>query len=418
MSKFSVKDALSPVVTNIQPSGIRKFFDIVSEMKDAISLGVGEPDFITPVHIREAGISSLENGHTYYTSNAGLADLRREIANYMKRRFDLSYDHVSQAVVTVGGSEAIDIALRAIVNPGDEVLIPEPSFVCYKPDTILAGGVPVVLNTRQEDNFALTADILAAAITPKTKALILPYPNNPTGAIMTKEQLEDIARVLENTNIVVISDEIYAELTYGDNKHFSIAQIPSMYERTVIVSGFSKAYAMTGWRLGYALGHPELIKQMTKIHQFAIMSAPTTSQYAAIEALRNGDEDIEKMRNEYNRRRRFIANGFRDIGLECFEPLGAFYVFPYISGKTEPTSDIIRIFVTLNIIRMKTKKKDSFMDYIKANRKGSREAEIENHGHPVSFNRVHVSKKVYNRKRDKADARRHLPYLYIVVCDN
>lgn len=330
MSNFSVNDIISPVVKNIQPSGIRKFFDIVSEMKDAISLGVGEPDFITPFHIREAGISSLENGHTYYTSNSGLAALRHETSEYMKRRFDLTYDEKSQVLITVGGSEAIDLALRAVISPGDEVLIPEPSFVCYKPDAVLAGGVPVVLNTKQEDNFILTPETLEKAITPKTKALILPYPNNPTGAIMTKSQLEDIARVLENKNIVVISDEIYAELTYCEDKHFSIAQIPSMYERTIIVSGFSKAYAMTGWRLGYALGHPDIIAQMTKIHQFAIMSAPTTSQYAAIEALKNGDEDIEKMKSEYNRRRRFITNGFRDIGLECFEPLGAFYVFPCI----------------------------------------------------------------------------------------
>ncbi len=338
MSNFSVKDILSPVVTNIKPSGIRKFFDIASEMKDTISLGVGEPDFITPFHIREAGISSLENGHTYYTSNSGLINLRCEISNYMKRRFDLSYNSASQVLITVGGSEAIDLVLRSVINPGDEVLIPEPSFVCYKPDTVLAGGVPVILETKQEDNFALMPEILEKAITPKTKALILPYPNNPTGAIMTKEQLENIAKVLENKNIVVISDEIYAELTYGENKHFSIAQIPSMYERTIIVSGFSKAYAMTGWRLGYALGHPDIISQMTKIHQFAIMSAPTTSQYAAIEALKNGDDDIEKMKNEYNRRRRLITNGFRDIGLDCFEPLGAFYVFPCIK-KTGLSSE-------------------------------------------------------------------------------
>ena len=330
MSKISADSLISPVIKAIQPSGIRKFFDIVAEMKDAISLGVGEPDFITPMHIRQAGIASLENGHTYYTSNSGLKDLRKEISNYMQRRFDLTYDPASQVLVSVGGSEAIDLALRAVVQPGDEVLIPEPSFVCYKPDAILAGGVPVVLETKQEDNFILTPETLEKAITPKTKVLILPYPNNPTGAIMTKKQLEDIAAVLENKNIAVISDEIYAELTYSDTRHFSIAEIPSMHDRTIIVSGFSKAYAMTGWRLGYALGHPDVISQMTKIHQFAIMSAPTTSQYAAIEAMKNGDEDIEMMRSEYNRRRRFIANGFRDMGLECFEPLGAFYVFPCI----------------------------------------------------------------------------------------
>lgn len=332
MSNFT-DNILSPVVKNIKPSGIRKFFDIVSEMKDAISLGVGEPDFITPMHIRQAGIASLENGHTYYTSNSGLSELRKEISNYMKRRFDLTYDAMSQVLISVGGSEAIDLALRAVISPGDEVLIPEPSFVCYKPDAVLAGGVPVVLQTKQEDNFVLTPETLEAAITPKTKALILPYPNNPTGAIMTKKQIEDIAAVLENKNIVVISDEIYAELTYGNNRHFSIAEIPSMYERTIIVSGFSKAYAMTGWRLGYALAHPDLIAQMTKIHQFAIMSAPTTSQYAAIEAMKNGDEDIEMMRKEYDRRRRFITKGFRDMGLECFEPFGAFYVFPCIKSS-------------------------------------------------------------------------------------
>ncbi len=332
MSSFEMKDILSPVVKNMKPSGIRKFFDIVSEMKDAISLGVGEPDFITPAHIREAGIASLENGHTYYTSNAGIAELRDEIAKYLKRRFDLSYDSKSEVLVSVGGSEAIDLAIRALVSNGDEVLIPEPSFVCYKPDAALAGGVPVPLETYEEDNFALRADVLKAAITDKTKVLVLPYPNNPTGGIMTREQLYEIAKVLEGTNIVVISDEIYAELTYGDNKHFSIAQIPSMRERTLIVSGFSKAYAMTGWRLGYACGNKDLIAAMTKIHQYAIMSAPTTSQYAAIEALKNGDDDIERMKKEYNFRRRYIVDGFRKMGLSCFEPLGAFYVFPCIKS--------------------------------------------------------------------------------------
>ncbi len=332
MSSFDMKNAISPVVKNIPPSGIRKFFDIVAEMKDAISLGVGEPDFITPAHIREAGISSLENGHTYYTSNSGLAELRKEIANYMKRRFDLGYDPQGEILVSVGGSEAIDLALRAIISPGDEVLIPEPSFVCYKPDTTLAGGVAVPLETKEEDNFALTPETLRAAITPRTKALVLPFPNNPTGGIMTKAQLEAIAEVIEGTNIVVISDEIYAELTYGSERHCSIASIPSMKDRTVIVSGFSKAYAMTGWRLGYACGHKDIIAAMTKIHQFAIMSAPTTSQYAAIEALKNGDGDIERMKKEYNRRRRFIVDGFRKMGLSCFEPLGAFYVFPCIKS--------------------------------------------------------------------------------------
>ncbi len=330
MSTFDIQKILSPVVTGIPPSGIRKFFDIVSEMKDAISLGVGEPDFVTPTHIREAGIASLEDGHTHYTSNSGLAELRREIAAYMKRRFEVEYDGMHEVLVSVGGSEAIDLALRAILCPGDEVLIPEPSFVCYKPDTVLAGGVAVPLETKEEDNFALTPETLRAAITPRTKALVLPYPNNPTGGIMTRAEVEAIAEVLEGTNILVISDEIYAELTYGDERHFSIARIPSMRERTLIVSGFSKAYAMTGWRLGYACGPQELIAAMTKIHQFAIMSAPTMSQYAAIAALRDGDDDIERMKREYNRRRRLIVDGFRRMGLSCFEPLGAFYVFPCI----------------------------------------------------------------------------------------
>ena len=330
MSTFDIQKILSPVVTGIPPSGIRKFFDIVSEMKDAISLGVGEPDFVTPTHIREAGIASLEDGHTHYTSNSGLAELRREIAAYMKRRFEVEYDGMHEVLVSVGGSEAIDLALRAILCPGDEVLIPEPSFVCYKPDTVLAGGVAVPLETKEEDNFALTPETLRAAITPRTKALVLPYPNNPTGGIMTRAEVEAIAEVLEGTNILVISDEIYAELTYGDERHFSIARIPSMRERTLIVSGFSKAYAMTGWRRGYACGPQELIAAMTKIHQFAIMSAPTMSQYAAIAALRDGDDDIERMKREYNRRRRLIVDGFRRMGLSCFEPLGAFYVFPCI----------------------------------------------------------------------------------------
>lgn len=316
---------------NIKPSGIRKFFDIVSEMKDAISLGVGEPDFVTPWHIRSEGVYSLEKGRTYYTSNAGLIELRREISKYMERRYGLSYNPENQAIVTVGGSEAIDLCIRALVNPGDEVLVPEPSFVCYKPCAELAGGKAVPIVTKAENNFKLTADELKAAITPKTKLLVLPFPNNPTGGIMTKEDLEEIAKVIEGTDIIILSDEIYGELTYG-RKHISIANIPGMMERTVIVNGFSKTYAMTGWRLGFAVGPKEIISIMTKIHQYAIMSSPTTSQYAAIEALKNGDEDIERMREEYNYRRRVIVDGFRKMGLSCFEPEGAFYVFPSIQS--------------------------------------------------------------------------------------
>ena len=319
---------INPKVASIKPSGIRKFFDIAAEMGDAISLGVGEPDFITPVHIREAGIHSLEEGHTYYTSNSGLIKLREEITRYMKRRFSLDYKS-DEVLVTVGGSEAIDAFLRAVVSPGDEVLIPEPSFVCYSPCTLLAGGTPVPIVTREEDEFRLTAEALKNAITDKTKVLVLPFPNNPTGAIMPRENLEEIAAVLRNTDILVLSDEIYAELTYGQ-KHVSIAEIEGMRERTVIVSGFSKAYAMTGWRLGYAIGDKRIISMMTKIHQFAIMSAPTTSQYAAIEAMRAGDDDIESMKRQYNYRRRVIVDGFRRMGLSCFEPKGAFYAFPSI----------------------------------------------------------------------------------------
>ncbi len=319
---------INPTVAGIKPSGIRKFFDIAAEMKDAISLGVGEPDFITPVHIREAGIHSLEDGHTYYTSNSGLIKLREEITKYMERRFSLKYDS-DEVLVTVGGSEAIDAFIRAVVSPGDEVLIPEPSFVCYAPCTAMAGGVPVPIVTREEDQFRLTADALRGAITEKTKVLVLPFPNNPTGAIMDRENLAEIAQVLKETNILVLSDEIYAELTYGQ-KHVSIAEIDGMHERTVIVSGFSKAYAMTGWRLGYAIGDKRIVSMMTKIHQFAIMSAPTTSQYAAIEAMRAGDEDIENMKRQYNYRRRVIVDGFRSMGLSCFEPKGAFYAFPSI----------------------------------------------------------------------------------------
>lgn len=329
---LDVTKLLNPVVRDIPPSGIRKFFDIAAEMDDVISLGIGEPDFITPWHIRDAGISSLTQGQTYYTSNSGLKELRVEIANYLNRRFSLSYEPLSQVIVTVGGSEAIDLCIRAIIQPGDEVIIPEPCFVCYRPIAALAGGVPVTINTKAKNDFRLTADELKAAITPKTKVLVLPFPNNPTGGIMSKKDLEDIAEVLKGTDILVLADEIYAELTYGDEKHFSIAQIPEMYERTILVSGFSKAYAMTGWRLGYACGHPDIIKAMTKVHQFAIMSAPTTAQYAAVEALKNGDADIEMMRDEYDMRRKVIVKGFNDMGLDCFEPKGAFYCFPCIKS--------------------------------------------------------------------------------------
>lgn len=322
---------LSEKVKATKPSGIRKFFDIVAEMKDAISLGVGEPDFVTPWAIREAGIYSLERGNTHYTSNWGLAELRKEIANYLERRFSLKYEPKTDIMVTVGGSEAIDACIRALIDNGDEVLIPEPSFVCYSPCTVLAGGKPVPIVTRAEDEFRLTPEALKAAITPKTKLLILPYPNNPTGAVMTREDLEKIAEVIRDTNIIVLSDEIYSELTYGGT-HVSIATLPGMFERTIVVNGFSKAYAMTGWRLGYAAGNPTIIKSMIKIHQFAIMSAPTTSQYAAIEALQSCDEDIERMKNEYNYRRRVMVDGFRKMGLECFEPRGAFYVFPSIKS--------------------------------------------------------------------------------------
>lgn len=324
-------------VTDVPPSGIRKFFDVVNEMGDAISLGVGEPDFDTPWHIREEGIYSLEQGKTFYSANAGALELRQEICNYMKRRFDLEYDAKTQALVTVGGSEGIDLALRLLVTHGDEVLVPEPSYVSYKPCAIYAGATPVPLVTKAENQFRLTADELRAAITPKTKVLILPYPNNPTGAIMEKEDLEAIAEVLRETNIMVISDEIYGELTYG-KKHVSMASIEGMYERTIVLSGFSKAFAMTGWRLGYALGPVPIIKQMIKIHQFAIMCAPTTSQFAGIEAMKNGDEDIVRMRESYNQRRRYMVDRFRRMGLECFEPEGAFYAFPSIQS-TGMTSD-------------------------------------------------------------------------------
>ena len=328
---------LSKNVVALQPSGIRKFFDLLDNMQDVIALTVGQPDFVTPWHIREAAIESLEKGKTYYTSNLGLMELRTEIANYMKRRFSLSYNPANEVVVTVGGSEAIDLAIRALINPGDEVIVPIPSFVCYDPLVHMAGGVPVIVPTHENDNFKLTAETLKAAITPRTKLLVLPFPNNPTGAVLDRNDLEAIADVLRSTDIMVLSDEIYAELTYGA-KHISIASLDGMRERTIIVSGFSKAYAMTGWRLGYTLAPAEVTQQMFKIHQYGIMCAPTTSQYAAIEALKNGDEDIEFMTDEYNRRRRYIVNGLQSIGVECFEPLGAFYVFPNI-GKFGMSSE-------------------------------------------------------------------------------
>ncbi len=324
-----MRNPLSDTIVNIKPSGIRKFFDIVSEMKDAISLGVGEPDFDTPWHIRDEGIYSLEKGRTFYTSNSGLKDLKIEICNYMKRSQNVDYNPDTDVIVTVGGSEAIDIGFRAMLNPGDEVLIPQPSYVSYEPCAILAGAKPVIINLKAENEFRLTAEELEAAITDKTKILVLPFPNNPTGSIMEKEDLEKIAKVIIEKDIFVMSDEIYAELTYKD-KHVSITSIPGMKERTILINGFSKAYAMTGWRLGYACGPKEIIKQMTKIHQYAIMCAPTTSQYAAVEALKNGDDDIKEMRTAYNQRRRFLMNAFKEMGLECFEPYGAFYVFPCI----------------------------------------------------------------------------------------
>ena len=321
---------IAPAAKAMRPSGIRKFFDLAAEMPECISLGVGEPDFKTPWAVREAGIDSLEHGRTRYTSNAGLKELRAEISRYLERRMNLRYDPMRQILVTVGGSEAIDMCIRTLVQPGDEVIIPEPCFVCYEPITTLSGGVPVHVACRQEDEFRLRADALKAAITPKTKLVIMPFPNNPTGAVMEREDLEAVAEVLRGTDIMVLSDEIYAELNYGLRPHVSIATLPGMAERTIVVNGFSKSYAMTGWRLGYACGPEAVIKIMTKIHQSAIMSAPTTSQYAAVEALKNGDPDIEEMRTAYNQRRRFLMNAFREMGLECFEPYGAFYVFPCI----------------------------------------------------------------------------------------
>ena len=324
-----MRNFLSDAVVNIKPSGIRKFFDIVSEMKDAISLGVGEPDFDTPWHIRDEGIYAFERGKTFYTSNAGLKDLRTEIANYLNRKQGINYNPDNEILVTVGGSEAIDIGLRAVINPGDEVIIPQPSYVSYEPCAVLAGAKPVIINLKAENEFRLTPEELLEAITEKTTVLILPYPNNPTGAIMEQDDLEKISRIIIEKDLLVMSDEIYSELTYKD-KHISIASLEGMKERTILINGFSKAYAMTGWRLGYACAPSEIIKQMTKIHQFAIMCAPTTSQYAAIEALKNGDQDVEMMRKSYNQRRRFLMDAFRKMRLECFEPYGAFYVFPCI----------------------------------------------------------------------------------------
>ncbi len=325
-----MRNPLADKVVEMKPSGIRKFFDIVSEMEDVISLGVGEPDFDTPWHIRDEGIYSLEKGRTFYSSNAGLKELRMEICNYMDRKLSVRYDYKEEVLITVGGSEAIDLAMRAMLNPGEEVLIPQPCFVSYEPCTILAGGVPVVIELKEENEFRLTAKELLDAVTERTKILVLPFPNNPTGAIMERKDLEEIARIVEEKDIFVISDEIYSELFYHDEKYVSIVNMPGMKERTVLINGFSKSYAMTGWRLGYACGPKEIMKQMTKVHQFAIMCAPTTSQYAAIEALKNGDEDVEEMRKEYNRRRRYLLYAFREMGLPCFEPYGAFYVFPCI----------------------------------------------------------------------------------------
>ncbi|MCR5507823.1 MAG: aminotransferase class I/II-fold pyridoxal phosphate-dependent enzyme [Lachnospiraceae bacterium] len=324
-----MRNPLSETIVNIKPSGIRKFFDIASEMKDVISLGVGEPDFDTPWHIRDEGIYSLEKGRTFYTSNSGLIELREEITGYIGRKCGIEYDPKSQVIITVGGSEAIDIAMRAMCDPGDEVLIPQPSYVSYEPCAILAGAVPVIIELKNEDEFRLTKQELLDSVTDKTKILVMPFPNNPTGAVMTREDLEDIAKVCIEKDIFVLSDEIYSELTYcGD--HCSIASLPGMQERTILINGFSKGFAMTGWRLGYACGPEQIISQMTKIHQFCIMCAPTTSQYAAVEALRNGDKDVKMMRESYDQRRRFLMHSFKEMGLSCFEPYGAFYVFPDI----------------------------------------------------------------------------------------
>jgi aminotransferase len=324
-----MRNPLADTIVDIKPSGIRKFFDVVKTIDGAISLGVGEPDFDTPWHIRDEGIYSLEKGRTFYTSNSGLMELKEEVCNYLKRKHNLDYDPASQVLVTVGGSEAIDLAFRAMINPGDEVLIPQPSYVSYEPCAILAGAKPVIIELKEENEFRLTAEEILEHVTDRTKILVLPFPNNPTGAIMERKDLESIAEVIKEKDIFVLSDEIYSELTYTD-KHVSITEIPGMYERTILINGFSKAYAMTGWRLGYACGPKEILEQMTKIHQYAIMCAPTTSQYAAVEALKNGDEDVAMMREQYNQRRRYLLNEFREMGLPCFEPFGAFYIFPSI----------------------------------------------------------------------------------------
>lgn len=324
---------LNQKIQNLKPSGIRKFFDIANEMDHVISLSIGEPDFTTPWHVRQEGIESLRRGRTWYSPNRGFAELRDQISKYFARRFDVEYDPDQEILVSVGGSEAIDLCIRTLVDAGDEVLIPQPSFVCYEPMTLMAGGVPVIIKTKAENEFRLTAEELEAAITKKTKLLILPFPNNPTGAVMRREHLEEIAKVVEKHNILVLSDEIYGELTYGKERHVSFASIKNMRERTIVVNGFSKSYAMTGWRLGYAVGPEPVISQMTKLHQYAIMSAPTTAQYAAIEALKHGDSDIERMREEYDMRRRLIVDGFCRMGLQCFEPEGAFYVFPSIQSS-------------------------------------------------------------------------------------
>ena len=341
-----MRNPLSDKITTIKPSGIRKFFDLVSEMKDAISLGVGEPDFDTPWRIREEGIYTLEKGKTYYTSNSGLMDLRIEISRYLERRFGLNYDAEKEIIVTVGGSEGIDLAFRAMLNPGDEVIIPEPCYVSYVPCVTLADGVPVTVNLKEENDFKLTKEQLLSAITPRTKILVLAFPNNPRGAVMTKEELEEIAEVVKEKDIFVVSDEIYAELSYGNTRHCSIASIDGMKERTIVINGFSKAHAMTGWRLGYACGPEVIIKQMLKIHQFAIMCAPTNSQYAAVEALRECDDAVEEMRNEYDRRRRFMLSKLRGMGLKVFEPYGAFYIFPNIAEFGLTSDEFATRFLT------------------------------------------------------------------------
>ena len=332
-------------IKNVPPSGIRKYFDLLSGMEGGISLGIGEPDFVTPWHIRDAGIYSLEKGFTKYTPNAGLSDLRSAISQYLKRRFDLEYTAVGQIIVTVGGSEGLDLAFRCMLEPGDEVIIPTPSFVCYGPLVSMAHGVPVYVETKAEDEFRLTPEALRSAITPRTKAVVLPFPCNPTGGVMERADLEALAEVLRGTDIMVVSDEIYAELTYG-HRHVSMANLPEMYERTIVVNGFSKAYSMTGWRLGYLCGPKELIAAMTKLHQYGIMSAPTTSQYAASEAMANGDGDIEAMREEYDGRRRFLMDGFRKLGLSCFEPRGAFYTFPCIRSTGLTSEEFCDRFLT------------------------------------------------------------------------